>query len=58
MSEDWHALIGKSFSENLQGYGLAGAGGACNQTVAVGQLQIEELFFLRRADENLVFVRY
>ena len=39
--EDRHAGGGKAFRHALQGHCLAGAGGACDQTVAVGARKIE-----------------
>src|SRR5262249_18215673 len=56
-AEHRHALVRKALSEALQRHGLAGSGGAGDETVAVGEAEIDELRFDALADIDAVLRR-
>ena len=52
-AENRCAGVGKTLGQHLQGHGLAGAGGARHQAVAIAQGQLKVLKGLALADEDL-----
>ena len=54
--EHRHAGIREAFRQHLQGDGLAGAGGAGDQAVAVGELELQVLGLDAAAEEDLALL--
>jgi hypothetical protein len=51
-SENRGSRARKPFRENLQGYGLAGAGGACDESMPVAERKSQILVNVAFADQN------
>lgn len=56
--EDRDAVAGEAFSHDLQRHGLAGAGRAGHQPMAIGELEQEVFRLAALADQNRAVIRH